>query len=308
MLFATVQSACGADKLISVGTGAITGVYYPLGGAICRIVNAGRRDHGYRCMVESTGGSVSNINAVMSGDLDFGFAQSDAQYTALKGLGPYKDKPQPKLRALFSVYPELFTVVARRDANIRSVADLKSKRVNIGDPGSATRATAELVLNAYGIRPQELKLAGEIEFAELASALCGNRIDAFAVIVGHPNAIVQQAANSCASNIVAVAGPAIDQMIKDHPFLGEASVPGGMYKGIDQAQATFGVLATVVVSADLPEPTAYLVTKAVLDKFDEFKLLHPALANITKALMLIGNTVPFHPGAIRYFRERGLMK
>ena len=308
ILLATVQSACGAEKLISVGTGAITGVYYPLGGAICRLVNAGRRDHGHRCMVESTGGSVYNINAVMSGELDLGFAQSDAQYTALKGLGPFKDKPQARLRALFSVYPELFTVVARQDANIKSIADLKGKRVNIGDLGSATRATTELVLNAYGIKPQELKLAAEIKSAELASALCENRIDAFAVIVGHPNANVQEAANSCASNIAAVAGSAIDQMIKDHPFFGKASVPGRMYKGTDQAQATFGVLATVVASADLPEPTAYLATKAVFDNFEELKLLHPAVANITKESMLVGNTVPFHPGAIRYFSELGLMK
>ncbi|MBI5912327.1 MAG: TAXI family TRAP transporter solute-binding subunit [Betaproteobacteria bacterium] len=308
ILLATVQSACGAEKLISVGTGAITGVYYPLGGAICRLVNAGRRDHGHRCMVESTGGSVYNINAVMSGELDLGFAQSDAQYTALKGMGPFKDKPQLRLRALFSVYPELFTVVARQDANIKSIADLKGKRVNIGDPGSATRATTELVLNAYGIKPQELKLAAEIKSAELASALCENRIDAFAVIVGHPNANVQEATNTCASNIAAVAGPVIDQMIKDHPFFGKASMPGRMYKGTNQAQATFGVFATVVASADLPEPTAYLATKAVFDNFEELKLLHPAVANITKESMLVGNTVPFHPGAIRYFRELGLMK
>jgi TRAP transporter TAXI family solute receptor len=308
ILLLTAQGACGAEKLIGVGTGAVTGVYYPLGGAICRLVNAGRREHGYRCMVESTSGSVSNINDVVSGELDLGFAQSDAQYTALKGLGPFKDKPQSRLRALFSVYPELFTVVARQDANIKSIADLKGKRVSIGDPGSATRATAELVLNAYDIKPQELKLAAAIKIGELASALCENRIDAFTVIVGHPNANVLEAANSCASNIAAVAGSPIDQTIKDHPFFGKASVPGRMYKGTDQAQATFGVLATVVVGADLPEPTAYLVTKAVFDNFEEFRRSHPAVANITKELMLIGNTVPFHPGAIRYFREAGLMK
>ena len=305
---ATGQSACAAEKLISVGTGAIDGVYYPLGGAICRLVNARRSNHGHRCMVEPTGGSVSNINAVVSGELDLGFAQSDAQYTAVKGMGPFKDKPQSSLRALFSVYPELFTLVARQDANINSIADLKGKRVNIGDPGSATRATAQLVLNAYGIRPQELKLSEEIGFAQLASALCDSRIDAFAFIVGHPNASVREAANSCACHIIAVTGPAIDQLIKDHPFFGKASVPGRMYKGSDQAQAAFGVFATVVVSADLPESTAYLVTKAVFDNFEEFKLSHPALADISKESMLLGNTAPFHPGAIRYFRERGLIK
>ena len=308
IVLATGQSAGAAEQLIGVGTGAINGVYYPLGGAICRQVNAGRRDHGHRCMVESTGGSVSNINAVMSGELDLGFAQSDAQYTAVKGLAPFKDKSQTKLRALFSVYPELFTLVARQDANIQSVADLKGKRVNIGDTGSATHATAELVLNAYAISVQELKLVGGIRFADLASALCENKIDAFAVIVGHPNEIIQHAANACATSIAAVAGPEIEQMLKDHPFFGKASVPGRMYRGTEQAQASFGVFATLVASADLREPTAYLVTKAVFDNFDKLKLSHPALANISKELMLVGNTAPFHAGAIRYFKETGLMK
>ena len=125
------------QKFITVGTGGIVGVYFPLGGAICRFVNAGRKDHKLRCTVESTGGSVFNIKAVMSGDMDIGFAQSDTQYYAMKGEGPFKDKPQPKLRALFSVYPELFTLVARQDANIKRFEDLKGKRVNIGDPGRA---------------------------------------------------------------------------------------------------------------------------------------------------------------------------
>jgi uncharacterized protein len=305
---ATAQSACGADKLLSVGTGAINGVYFPLGGEICRLVNLARSDHGYRCMVESTGGSVANINAVLSGDLDLGFAQSDAQYTAVKGLGPFKDQPQARLRALFSIYPELFTVVARDDADIKRIDDLRNKRVQLGEPGSATRAIAELVLNAYGIKPQDVKPAPEFSAAELASALCANRIDAFALIAGHPNANVQQATNTCAAHVVAVAGPAIDALIKDHPFLGKASVPGGMYKGTEQPQASFGVFATVVASADLPEATAYLVTKAVFDHFDEFRRSHPALAHISRASMLVGNSVPLHPGAIRFFRESGLMK
>ena len=294
--------------MISIGAGAINGVYYPLGGTICRLVNARRSAHGHRWLVEPTGGSVSNINAVVSGELDLGFAQGDAQYTSVKGVGPFKDKPQSSLRALFSVYPELFTLVARQDANVHSIADLKGKRVNIGDPGSATRATAELVLNAYGVKPQDLKLDDGNKFTQLASALCDNRIEAFAFIVGHPDANVQEAANSCASTIVAVAGPAINRLIKDHPFFGKASVPGGMYKGSEQAQAAFGVFATVLVSADLPEATAYLVTKAVFDNFEEFKLSYPALANISKESMLLGNTAPFHLGAIRYFREVGLLR
>jgi TRAP transporter TAXI family solute receptor len=305
---AIAAPAVAADKFITVGTGGIVGVYYPLGGAICRFVNAGRKDHGLRCTVESTGGSVFNINAVMSGDMDIGFAQSDTQYYAMKGEGAFKDKPQPKLRALFSVYPELFTLVTRQDANIKTFADLKGKRMNIGDPGSGTRSTTELVMAATGLKKEDLRLATELKFVEMAPALCDNKIDAFTFVAGHPNAIFQEAATSCASSIATVSGPGIDKLVKDNPFYAKATIPGKMYKGTDNPQPSFGVLATVVASADMPEATAYTITKAVFDNFEDFKKLHPAVANITKESMLEGNTVPFHPGAVKYFKEKGLMK
>ncbi len=307
LLFTPVP-AQAQQKFITVGTGGIVGVYYPLGGAICRFVNAGRKDHNLRCTVESTGGSVFNINAVMSGDMDAGFAQSDTQYYALKGEGPFKDKPQAKLRALFSVYPELFTLVARQDANIRKFEDIKGKRINVGDPGSGTRATMELVMKEFGITQGDLKLATELKFVEMAPALCDNKIDAFVFVAGHPNAIFQEAATSCASNVAAVAGPGIDRLVGSNPFYAKADIPGKMYKGTDAAQPSFGVLATVVVSADMPEAAAYAITKAVFDNFDDFKKLHPAIANITKEGSLQGNSVPFHPGAAKYFKEKGLMK
>ncbi len=307
-LLGASPAAQAQGKFITVGTGGIVGVYYPLGGAICRFVNANRKDHGLRCTVESTGGSVFNINAIMSGDMDIGFAQSDTQFHAMNGLNAFKDKPQPKLRALFSVYPEVFTVVTRQDANIKSFADIKGKRINIGDPGSGTRSTTELVMNATGIKKEDLKFAGELKFVEMAPALCDNKIDAFTFVAGHPNAIFQEAATSCASSIATVSGPGIDKLVKDNSFYAKANVPGKMYKGTDTAQPTFGVLATLVASADLPEQTAYIITKAVFDNFDDFKKLHPAVANINKEDLLQGNSVPFHPGALRYFREKGLMK
>ena len=307
LLFAPVP-AQAQQKFITVGTGGIVGVYYPLGGAICRFVNAGRKDHGLRCTVESTGGSVFNINAVMSGDMDIGFAQSDTQYYAMTGAGAFKDKPQPKLRALFSVYPELLTLVARQDANIKTFADIKGKRVNIGDPGSGTRGTTELVMAALNIKKEDLKLASELKFVEMAPALCDNKIDAFTFVAGHPNAIFQEAASTCSSNIATVIGPGVDKLVKDNPFYAKANVPGKMYKGTDTAQATFGVLATIVASTDLPEQTAYVITKAVFDNLEDFKKLHPAVANITREQMLEGNTVPFHAGAVKYFKEKGWIK
>ena len=307
LLLVPVPAQAQQQKFITVGTGGIVGVYYPLGGAICRFVNAGRKDHNLRCTVESTSASVFNINAVMAGDMDVGFAQSDTQYYALKGEGPWKDKPQPKLRALFSVYPEIFTMVARQDANIKKFEDIKGKRINIGDPGSGTRATMELVMKEFGIAQGDLKLASELKFVEMAPALCDNKIDAFVFVAGHPNAIFQEAATSCASNIASVSGAPINKLVAANPFYAKAEVPGKMYKGTDTPQPSFGVLATLVVNADMPDTTAYVITKAVFDNFDDFKKLHPAIANITKEGSLLGNTVPFHPGAVKYFKEKGLM-
>jgi uncharacterized protein len=306
---ASSSPAVAADqKFVTVGTGGVTGVYYPMGGAICRFVNQSRKDHGLRCTVESTGGSVFNINAVMNGDMDVGFAQSDTQFQAANGQGGFKDKPVPKLRALFSVYPEVFTLVARQDAKITKFEDLKGKRVNLGDPGSGTRSTMELVMKEFGMSTSDFKLTTELKPAEMPSALCDNKIDAYVYVAGHPNANFQEAASTCASTIGAVSGPAVDRLVKANRYYAKANVPGKLYKGTDSPQPTFGVMATVVASADLPESTVYAITKSVFDNFDDFKKLHPVLANVTKEQMLEGNTVPFHPGAVKYFKEKGLMK
>ena len=296
-----------AAQVITIGTAGVMGVYYPLGGAICRMVNVTRKVHGLRCSVEPSEGSVANIRAVMSGEVDVGIAQSDVQYYARQGEGPFKDKPQPKLRALFSVYPELLTLMARDDANIRRFEDLKGKRVSIGSSGSGTRATMDLVMDAFGLKRSDLKTAAEMKFVEMPTALCENKIDAFVFVAGHPNAVLQDAATSCATSIVPVGGAPIDALVSSQPFYAKADIPAKMYRGTDAAQPSFGMVATVVVSADLTNDTAYAITKAVFENFEDFKKLHPAVANSTKEGALRGDTVPFHPGALKYFKEAGLM-
>ena len=293
-------------QTITIGTAGVMGVYYPLGGAICRMVNVTRKVHKLRCSVEPSEGSVANIRDVMSGDVDVGIAQSDVQYHARSGEGAFKDKPQPKLRALFSVYPELLTVMTREDANIRSFLDLKGKRVSVGTAGSGTRATMDLVMDAMGVKRSDFKTAVEIKFLEMSPALCENKIDAFVFVAGHPNAILHEAANSCRTRIVPVAGEAIDALVAGRAYYAKAEIPGHMYKGTDAPQATFGTVATVVVSEDMPDATAYAITKAVFDNFEDFRKLHPALAGLTKTDALKGETVPFHPGAVKYFKEVGL--
>jgi TRAP transporter TAXI family solute receptor len=304
-------SPARADTHITLGTGGITGVYYPVGGAICRLVGKERKTHGFRCTVESTGASVYNVNALRIGDLDMGIAQSDTQHYAVTGTGSeqfIKAGPDPKLRALFSLHAEAFTVVARDDAKIGVFTDLAGKRMNVGDPGSGNRSTLELLMKEYNWTNAIFSLAADLKPAEMAGALCDNKIDAYVYVVGHPNGSIKEASTTCKSHLVPVTGPEVDAFLKKYPFYPEAAIPGGMYTGTPDAVKTFGPRATLVTSADLPEEAAYQVVKAVFSNLEEFKKLHPALESLTPQEMLLGNSAPFHPGALRYFKEAGLVR
>ncbi len=297
------------QKFVTIGTGGVTGVYYPTGGAICRLVNKTRKVHGIRCSVESTGGSIYNLNAIAAGELDMGVAQSDWQYHAYHGTSKFKDKgPNKDLRSVFSIHPEPFTVVARKDSGIKKFQDLKGKRVNIGNPGSGQRGTMEVVMKAFGWTKADFKLASELKSAEQSKALCDNKIDAMVFTVGHPSGSIKEATTSCDSVIVEVSGPEIDALVKKHPYYRYAVIPGGMYRGTDHDVKTFGVGATFVTSAKVPEEIIYYVVKAVFDNFDEFKKLHPAFKVLKKEEMIKdGLSAPLHRGAVKYYKEAGLM-
>ena len=297
------------QKFVTIGTGGVTGVYYPTGGAICRLVNKTRKEHGIRCSVESTGGSVYNLNAIRQGELDMGVAQSDWQYHAYNGTSKFADAgPDKDLRAVFSVHPEPFTVVARKDSGIKTFTDLKGKRVNIGNPGSGQRGTMEELMSAYGWTNADFKLASELKPDEHAKALCDNKIDAFVYTVGHPTGNIQEAAATCDVVLVDVSGPVVDKLVKENPYYRYATIPGGMYRGTDTDTKTFGVGATFVSSAKVPADIIYNVVKAVFENFDEFKKLHPAFAILKKEEMIKdGLSAPLHDGAVKYYKEAGLM-
>lgn len=308
-LTAVPQYVQAEQNFVTIGTGGVTGVYYPTGGAICRLVNKGKKEHGIRCSVESTGGSVYNLNAIAGGELDMGVAQSDMQYEAVKGVGKFAASgPDKDLRAVFSIHPEPFTVVARTDSGIKKFQDIKGKRVNITDPGTGTRATMEVVMAKYGMSMADLKLASELKASEQASAMCDNKVDAIVYVVGHPNGSIKEATTACDAVVVSVAGKEIDELIADNPYYRAAVIPGGMYRGSDADTKTFGVGATFVSSAKVPADTIYQVVKAVFENFDDFKKLHPAFANLKKEEMIKdGLSAPLHDGAIKYYKEAGLM-
>ncbi len=304
-----VGGQAAETRFISIGTGGLTGVYYPTGGAICRLVNKGRKEHGIKCSVESTGGSIFNLNALRNGELDFGIAQSDWQYHAYHGTSKFKTRgPDKALRAVFSIHSEPFTVVARRDSGIRTFTDLKGKRVNIGNPGSGQRGTMEVLMERLGWTPSDFRLVAELKAAEQSRALCDNKIDAMIYTVGHPNAAIKEATTSCDAVLVPVEGAFVDALIAANPYYAPAVIPGGMYRGTDADIPTFGVKATLVTSARVEDEVVYVLVKAVFDHFDVFRQLHPAFAHLDKADMLLGNSAPFHPGALRYYREAGLLK
>jgi uncharacterized protein len=306
---AATTPAAAQQKFITIGTGGVTGVYYAAGGALCRLVNKDRAKHGIRCSVESTGGSVFNVNTIKAGELDLGFAQSDVQYNAIKGQGQYKDGAYTDLRAVFSVHPEPFTVVARKEANIKSFADFKGKRFNVGNPGSGTRASMEELLAALGWKMSDFALASELKADEHGPALCDGKIDGFFYGVGHPSANIQDPTTSCGAKLVSLAGPAIDKLVAEKPYYAKATIPGGMYPNNPDATQTYGVLATVVTSSKTSPEVVYQVVKAVFDNFDEFKKLHPALANLKPEDMVKdGLSAPLHEGAAKYYKEKGWIK
>ena len=309
-LMAPAASALAQQRFITIGTGGVTGVYYAAGGAICRLVNKDRARHGIRCSVESTGGSVFNVNTLKAGELDLGFAQSDVQFNAAKGLAQFRDGgAHGDLRAVFSVHPEPFTVVARKEVNARTLNDLKGKRFNVGNPGSGTRAAMEELMAAMGWKMSDFSLAAELKADEHGPALCDGKIDGFIFGVGHPSANIQDPTTSCGAKLVSITGPAVDRLIADKPYYAKATIPGGLYPNNPEAAQTYGVLATVVASSKTTPETVYQVVKAVFDNFDEFKRLHPALANLRPESMIRnGLSAPLHEGALRYYREKGWIK
>ena len=305
----TPVTATAATKYLTIGTGGVTGVYYPTGGAIARIVNKKKDEYGMRLTVESTGGSVFNINAIMEGDLEFGVVQSDRQYQAFNGSpdSEWDGKPQKNLRALFSVHPESITLCAAVDAGINSVMDLKGKRVNIGNPGSGQRQNSIDALTALGIDYEKDIQAESLKAAEAPGMLQDGRLDAFFYTVGHPSGAFKEATSGTRKvQFIEVKLPA--SFYEKFSYYAPSVVPVmGTYPGAANKSdvASFGVKATFVTSSKVEDKYVYGLVKEIFENFDDFKKLHPAYAVLTKENMLQGLSAPLHPGALKYYKEMG---
>lgn len=307
-------TACGSSEkstFVSIGTGGQTGVYYHAGGAIKKLVeDVDPAVSGLNLNVSSkaSGGSVQNIQDVMSGAITFGIAQSDRQYQAYNGQSNWEGDPQTELRFVFSLHPEVVTLIAADDSGIRSVNDLKGKRVNLGSPGSGHLGNALAILEAAGIDAKTELKAEALAVSQCAGMIQDNNLDAYFYTVGHPNgAITESTTGRRKVRFIPITG--MERLIESSPYYATAQVPVELYPQAvkDGEVPSIGMLTTLVTRSDTPDEIVYAVVKAVFENLDELKIQHPALQGLTPAGMLKGGNAPLHPAAERYYREAGLL-
>ena len=307
-LAGTHATAVRAEEIL-IGSGSKAGLYYPVSRAICRLVNRAGGD--LKCSAFATAGSLFNLSNVRGGAIEFGLAQSDSQYHAVNKSGPFRfqDADYGELRAVFSLYSEAFTLVARRDSGIRKLADLPGRRVNIGNPGSGQRATMDVVMKAQSWSKSDFTLAEELPASQQSLALCHGRFEAMIYTVGHPNASIAKATELCDAVIVQVKDAVIDRLVARYPYYTYATVPGHHYPGNPEPVVTFGVKATLVTSSAVDADTVYALVKAIFDNLGQFRRMHPALGTLAVEKMVSeGLSAPLHAGARRYYREKGIAR
>jgi len=294
---------------VTIGTVSPTGTDYPLGASICRLFNVDAPRHHMRCAEEPASGYVANVEALRSGKIDVAIVLSDVLADAAAGRAPFASRgPATDLRILFAGHDEMLTVVARRELGIRAIAELRGKRIDIGNAKSRQRSNIESVMAAFGLTRGVFADVRELPPIERYRAFCGNEIDAIVYSVSHPNGLIQDVTRTCNGVLVEIAGPEIDRMLAEHQEYERAAIPGGIYGNNRSDVHTFGVRAAVVTTANMAEITAYEITKAVFENFDAFRRLHPTFGTLRIADMIQRDgRVPMHPGALRYYRERGWM-
>lgn len=302
------------EAFVTIGGGDFSGVYFPTGLAIAKLLNNKRPIYGLRATVEATSGSTFNLNAILAGYMDLGLTQADKEYHAVKGRAEWSEKgPQNALRTVFSLYSETVTLVAAADAGIDSIEDLKGKRVSLGNPGSSQHRLVTDILVAVGLDPDKDFVRQTAYASDAPALLQDNRIDAYFFIVGHPSESIRLGLSGARkAQIIPIVGPGIEQLIADNKYYTKNMILAQqLYPGSESKRPvieTVGVKALLCTSAKTPDDTVYAVTKEVFENLDEFRKQHPALMGLNKEEMLTGINAPLHPGALKYFKESGLMR
>lgn len=295
-----------ASKNIILGTGEINGTYYPIGKNICKILNNKLKN--IRCSIESTDGSVYNINAINKEEFNFAISQADTLYNAINGIKNFKEKKIVNLRSIMAIYPELLTFVVNKSSKIKSIEDIKNKKINVGNPNSGSEATTLEILKEYNIKREDLKLAGSLKAADTADALRDERIDGYFFMVGHPAKNIKDAANSIPISIVDIKGEKVEKLVEKNPYLKKSFIPASLYKGVNKKVETFGVKAVLITRTDVSEKLVYKFLKTIFENFEEFKKAHVVFKDLTKESMIKGLGIPLHKGAKKYFKEINLLE
>lgn len=306
LLTAPSSPVFAAKRFVSIASGWVTGVYYPLAGAISRIAHEKLAD--IKITVESSGASVANAKLIGQGEADFGILQNDIAFYAYKGVKPMFEGPVANIRGVTSLYPEHCQIHARKDAKIMSPADLKGKRVAVGPLGSGTEQNAMQILEAYGLKFDDLAKVERLSATESADYLKDNRLDAAFYTVGVGASAIVDTAMMVDSNIVAIDDAHAAKLMQKYPFYSKASVPAGLYKGVDQAVPTVAVLAILVTKSELEEDMVYRITKAIFENIDRIHGAHAKGKEVTLEKALDGMPIPLHPGAEKFFKEKGIKK
>jgi TRAP transporter TAXI family solute receptor len=293
---------------LTIATGGVTGIYYQIGAAICRLLEDHPPGRPIDCTTDGSNGSVRNLINMRWGDVPLALAQGDSLYYAVSGTGPFAGTgPDREVRALFSLVTEAFAVMTRGADPVAALTELKGRRLSIGPPASGTDVTFRRLMAARGWNVADFQSAPEVTSALQAAALCTGRVDAIALVAASPTPSVQEATFGCGARFVPISYTFAETMIEANPYYVPAVIPGGLYPNNPAPTETIGVRATLVAPASTPDTVVYEVTRAVLDHLDELRTLHLAFASVDQAdILRYCVFAPIHPGAARYFRERGL--
>ncbi|MGN7619235.1 MAG: TAXI family TRAP transporter solute-binding subunit [Ehrlichia sp.] len=297
-------------QYVLIGTGSMTGVYYPIGNSICKFIvsDYSKDSNKIICSISSTTGSVYNLNSIRYSNMDISIVQSDLEYYAYNGLGFYeKMPPMDNLRLLSSLHREYLTVVVRKNSNISVIDDIKGKRINIGSPGTGVRVAMLKLLNEKGWSRKDFSVMAELKSSEQAQALCDNKIDVMVDMIGHPSALIQEASATCAITFVPLDDKLIDDLHTKYPYYQKDVINGSLYNSSQDVQ-TISVKASLVVTTDLSDDLAYRIVKSLVTHINELRGIAGALKALTIKDMVRSDVLPLHDGAKRYYEEIGAIE
>ena len=297
-----------AMQNFTIGTGGVNGTYYPTGKNICEFYNTTKKQDDIICKVIPTDGSIYNINSLTNKNLQFGIAQSDVIHQAISGQGKFQGKKQPNLRSIMAIYPELLSLVVRKDSNITTLDKIKGKRVNLGNPGGGNETTTKVIFDAFGIKNSDPLLWSSQSTQEAPKLLAENKIDGYFYMVGHPAKNISNTQKLTPIDLVPIEGKNAQNLIKKYPYYATGYIPANTYEGINKDVQSIGVKAVLVTTKNMDDKTVQSMLKAVFDNFEEFKQKNPAYKSITKESLLEGLTAPLHKSAKKYYEDLGLLK